>query len=96
MICVTKKGSGIELGTLPEIPARWRDWAAQDPLRWKRLACLTLSTAGWSYPQIGGLFGHDKGQVAKLVHQARQGIAEFRLPDAELREQPARDLADAG
>lgn len=95
MNAVKRSGQGIELGTLPEIPTRWREWVGENPHRWKRLACLTLATAGWNYDQIGGLFGHQRGVISRLVTQAKQGIAAFRLPDEELREQPGGEVLEA-
>lgn len=94
MIAVKRSGQGVELGTLPEIPARWRDWVGENPHRWKRLACYTLATAGWNYDQIGALFGHGRGVISRLITQAKQGIAATRLPDDELREQPGDEVLD--
>ncbi|MCC7423790.1 MAG: hypothetical protein IT428_26290 [Planctomycetaceae bacterium] len=88
MIAVKRSGQGVELGTLPEIPGLWREWVGENPHRWKRLACLTLATAGWTYDQIGALFGHQRGVVSRLVLQARQGIEAIRPAADERTESP--------
>ena len=54
-----------------------REWAGDDPFRWKMLVCLHLrSHCRWELELIGRAFGHDKGHALRLIQQATDELRE--------------------
>ncbi|TWT43060.1 Sigma-70, region 4 [Thalassoglobus neptunius] len=53
------------------------EWAGENPLRWKQLACLHLYTDhGWTLERIGRAFGHPKGHVSRIVRLTADQLRE--------------------
>jgi hypothetical protein len=53
-----------------------RNYAGNDPKRWKRVAMIALhETAGWPLSYVGDLFGCNKGRVSRIIKQTK---AELR------------------
>ncbi len=64
-----------------------RDWAGNDPQRWKVLACLHLRLhCQWPVETIGRAFGHAGGHILRLVNnglvELQQTYARARLEEA--------------
>ena len=65
-----------------------RDWAGDDPQRWKVLACLHLRLhCQWPVETIGRAFGHARGHILRLVNngltELQQTYARARLEEAD-------------
>lgn len=54
-----------------------REFAGDDPRRWKYLAMLALrENAGWPMAAIGKVFDHPKGHVSRCLVRIKQQIRD--------------------
>ena len=54
-----------------------REFAEDDPLKWKYLAMLALrENAGWPLHSIGKVFNHPKGHVTRCLRRIKQLVSE--------------------
>lgn len=77
-----------------------REWAGDDRLKWKGLACLHLYVHNrWTLEMIGNAFGHPKVPVSRLIQNtARVLRSRFTMPEFDALEDDAAlcESADNG
>ena len=74
---------------LPRTDQLWtileREWAGDDPLRWKQLAALHLYChCRWTCEMIGHAWSHPRGHVSRMLRQTVSQLREIftlELPD---------------
>lgn len=93
MSVVDQSGEKIVLPRMCELPETWSAFAAEDPQRWKGVACVALHLQGWPLERIGLAVGHSKGHVSRLVAETRREL-EALYRQAPPDDAP-RDLAGA-
>lgn len=70
-----------------------REWAGDDPVRWKRLCILHLRVyCRWTNEMIGKAFGHPRGHISRIVASTKEELrAHFRLERSQKERPKPRD-----
>ncbi len=100
MSAVTRGGMKIHLprqGLDPFWETVLTSYALDDTTRWRNLAMLVLrENAGWSFDQIGTVFGLNKGHVLRCIRHVTRDLREtFQLADDFAIDTPLGDAEDA-